>query len=504
MSGVELAFQAREQGEDMAVDLRALAHRTWRTIASIQTGVVLLILVVILSAAGTIVLQRPVTEPDEMQSAYSPQVLRILDAVGLTDVFHSWWFLGLVLLVSVCIVAASVDRFPNSWRYFSRPCKYPDESFRRALHPQKSLAIADEESGLVAAQRALHSLGYKPERVVREDHFSIFAERSRISELAVYIVHASLLLIFLGTVVDGIWGWRGTLNLNEGQTSNLVELRDGTTRTLPFAIRCDTAGQENYKDGTPKKWWSKLAVVKDGRDVQKKEIVVNDPLLYSGVRFYQSSYGPNGKVNKLTLVAAPSDGSGEKREIGLAVNDTVPLDANTTVRFAEFFPDYAVRDGQVYRKSNQLENPAAHLVVSSKIAGQKTAGKDFDVWFPPMDEVADNSKAPYQLQATDLKMGHFTGLQVSHEPGQWGVWSGVVLMGVGLTFVFYVVHMRFWALPVRDPRTGKYSLWIGGSANRNRDAFEQRFNDLAALVEKELKTIPITSPSEQVATVVEN
>ena len=301
----------------MAVDLRALGHKTWRTIASIQTGVVLLILVVILSAAGTIVLQRPATEPDEMQIAYSPHTLRILDAVGLTDVFHAWWFLGLMLLVSLCIVAASIDRFPNSWRYFSRPYRYPDESFRRALHPQKSLAIADEESGLVAAERALHSLGFKPERVVprltpedaRENHFGIFAERHRISELAVYIVHASLLLIFFGT-----------LNLNEGQTSNIVELRDGSTRTLPFAIRCDAAGQENYQDGTPKKWWSKLAVVEAGRDVKKKEIVVNDPLLYSGVRFYQSSYGPNGKVDKLTLVAAPSNGSGEKQEIGLALN----------------------------------------------------------------------------------------------------------------------------------------------------------------------------------------
>jgi cytochrome c biogenesis protein len=485
----------------MAVDLPALVRKTWQKFASIKTGVVLLILVVIFSAAGTIVLQRPITEPDEMQNAYSPQALRILDAVGLTDVFHAWWFLGLMLLVSVSIVAASIDRFPNSWRYFSRPYKYPDESFRRALHPQKSLAIADEESGLVAAERALHSLGYKPERVIREDHFSIFAERSRVSEMAVYIVHASLLLIFFGAIVDGVWGWRGTLNLNEGQTSNLVELRDGATRTLPFALRCDAAGQENYKDGTPKKWWSKLAVVENGRDVQKKEIVVNDPLLYSGVRFYQASYGPNGKVDKLMLVATPSNGSGEKREIGLAVNDTVPLDADTTVRFAEFLPDYAVRDGQVYRKSNQLENPAAHLVVTSKIAGEKTAGKTFDVWFPPMDEVADNSKAPYQFQATDLKMGHFTGLQVSHEPGQWGVWSGVVLLGIGLAFVFYVVHMRFWAVPVQDDvRTGKYSLWIGGSANRNRDAFEQRFNDLADLVEEELKTLPKTSLQEQVAT----
>ncbi len=483
----------------MAVDSHTLAHKTWRTIASIQTGVVLLILVVILSAAGTIVLQRPVTEPDEMQRAYPPHVLRILDAVGLTDVFHAWWFLGLMLLVSLCIVAASIDRFPNSWRYFSRPYKYPDESFRRALRPQKSVAIADEESGLVAAERALHSLGFKPERVVREDHFGIFAERHRISELAVYIVHASLLLIFFGTIVDGIWGWRGYLSLNEGQTSNLVELHDGTTRTLPFAIRCDTTGQENYQDGTPKKWWSKLAVVQGGQDVQKKEIVVNDPLLYNGVRFYQSSYGDNGKVDKLSLVATPSNGSGVRQEIGLALNGTVPLDADTTVRFTEFFPDFAVRDGQVYKKSNYLENPAAHLVVASK-----SAGKDFDVWLPPMDEVADNSKAPYQFRPVDLKMGHFTGLQVSHEPGQLGVWSGVVLIGVGLAFVFYVVHMRFWAVPVCDPKTGKYSLWIGGSANRNRDAFEQRFTELVALVEEELKTVPRTSLCEQAATVSGN
>jgi len=480
----------------MALDLRALGHKTWRTIASIQTGVVLLILVVILAAAGTVVLQRPATDPEEMQNAYSPHMLRFLDALGLTDVFHAWWFIGLLVLVSVTIIAASIDRFPNSWRYFSRPYKYPDESFRRSVRPQKSLAIADEETGLVAAERALHEMGFKPERVVRQNNFGIFAERHRISELAVYIVHASLLLIFFGTVVDGLWGWRGYLSLNEGQTSNLIDIHDGSTRTLPFSIRCDGAGQENYQDGSPKKWWSKLAVVQDGRDVQKKEIVVNDPLLYSGVRFYQASYGSNGKVDKFSLIATPSNGSGEKQEIGLTVNDSVPLDADTTVRFAEFFPDYAVRDGQVYKKSNYLENPAAHLVVTSK-----KAGKDFDVWFPPIEDVADNSKAPYQFQATDLKLGHYTGLQVSHEPGQWAVWSGVVLIGIGLACVFYVVHMRFWAVPVSDPKTGKCSLWIGGTANRNRDVFEQRFSDLVASVQKELKLVPRTSASEQIATV---
>ena len=79
----------------------ALNHWTrkiWRTLSSIKTGVILLILVVIVSAAGTLILQRPMTEPDEMQRAYSPTVLRVLDAVGLTNVFHASWFLLMLSL----------------------------------------------------------------------------------------------------------------------------------------------------------------------------------------------------------------------------------------------------------------------------------------------------------------------------------------------------------------------------------------------------------------------
>ena len=480
----------------MAANVRSIARKVWQTAASVKTGVVLLILVVILSAAGTVVLQRPVTEPEEMQRAYSAKALRVLDIGGLTDVFHAWWFVVLMVLVSLSIIAASIERFPNAWRYLSRPYKYPDAGFRRTVYPQKQVAIADEETGLVAAERALHSLGFSPERVVRADHFSIFAERNRFSEMAVYIVHASLLLIFFGGIVDGVYGWRGTLNLNAGETSSQVEMREGAIRTLPFAIRCDAAGQDNYQDGSPKKWWSKLAVVKDGQDIRQKEIVVNDPLVYGGIRFYQSSFGPNGKVEKLVLEATPSNGSGEKQTVAFALDESAVLDAaGTTVRFAGFIPDFVVRDGHVYKRSNQVANPAAHLVVSTN------AGKNFDVWLPAMEGIGDNAKAPYQFEATDLKMGHFTGLQVSHEPGQWGVWAGVVLMGIGLAFVFYVVHMRFWAVPVRDAKTGKYTLWIGGTANRNRDAFEQRFNDLVGAMEKELKTIRKTAPRELVETV---
>ena len=479
----------------MATSLRAAVRKIWQTLSSIKTGVVLIILVVIFAAAGTVILQRPITEPDDLQRAYSPAMLRFLDAAGLTDVFHAPWFVALMILVSLSIIAASVERFPNSWRYFARPYKSPDEGFRRVLPIQAQIPIADDEQGLSAAERALHHLGLRSERIVRTDSFSLFSERHRISEMAVYMVHASLLLIFLGGIVDALYGWHGFVTLNPGSASNQIELRNGGTRALPFSIRCDATGEETYTDGTPKKYWSKLAIVENGREVSRKEIVVNDPLVYQGVRFYQASYGRTGKLDQLTVNAARADGKGVPQEISLKMNQAVALDADTKVEVTEFIPDYVVQDGHVYARSNDVTNPAVHMVVTSAKTGQSV-----NYWLPEIPGIAENASSPYTFDPKDLKTGLFTGLQVSHEPGQWAVWGGVILMAIGLTFVFYVVHMRFWIVPVQGA-SGGLALWVGGSANRNRDAFEQTFKKVVEQIQKELKPEHVAAEEKPAATI---
>jgi len=470
--------------KDMAASAHSAIWKTvrkiWQTLGAIKTGVVLLILVVIISAAGTIILQRPATEADEMQRAYSPQMLRLLDWVGLTDVFHAWWFVLLLSLVSLSIIAASVQRFPNAWRFFSRPYKSTDESFRNALPNHALIPIKDEEQALSVAERAFHKAGFRPEHIVRENSFSLFGERHRFSELAVYIVHASLLLIFLGGIVDALYGWRAFVTLNRGQQSSQVQMQNGSQHNLGFAVRCDGAGQENYADGTPKRWWSDLVVLEDGQAVVRKQIVVNDPLVYRGIRFYQASYGKTGKIDKLVLTATPRDSAAPK-DITIAPDETVPLDPDTTVRLAEFIPDYVVRDGQIYSRSSDVENPAAHLVVESRKSHQAV-----NFWLPAIPGFEQNASSPYTFEGKDLQMAYFTGLEVSHEPGQWSVWAGVLVMGFGLAVVFYFVHVRVWAAPVRDAR-GQLMLWVGGTANKNKDAFELRFREMVEQIKTELK-----------------
>src|SRR5450631_1949008 len=285
----------RQEGVLMAFAVLSIPKRLYRTLANLRTGVVLLILVVIASALGTFVLQRPVTEPDKLQAAYSPQTLRWLDRLTLTDIFHSWWFLSLLALVSLSIIFVSIERFPNAWRFYARPYRKTDSHFRAANPYKVELPIRQADQGLNAAERALKKLRWPVERIVENGETSLYAEKHRFSVMAVYLIHASLLLIFLGGIIDGVFGFTGFMGIPQGERRNVIELKNGTKKQIPFSVLCNSAGQENYADGSPKKWWSKLAVVQNDQEVQAKEIVVNDPLVYHGLRFYQASYWIDSK-----------------------------------------------------------------------------------------------------------------------------------------------------------------------------------------------------------------
>jgi len=464
----------------MAFSVLSIPKRIHKTFANLRTGVVLLILVVIASALGTFVLQRPVTDADKMVRAYSPTALLWLDRLSLTDVFHAWWFMLLLTLVSLSIVLVSIDRFPNAWRFYARPYRKTDSHFRSALASKVELPIRNSEQGLNAAERALKKLHWPVDRVAYQKEPSLYCERSRFSVMAVYVIHASLLLIFCGGIIDGIFGYNGFMQLQRGQLVNQIELRNGVKKTLPFSIKCYGAGQENYADGSPKKWWSKLAVVQDGKEVQTKEIVVNDPLVHRGLRFYQASFGMTGNLDGLKLLATPDGGSG--REITVRMNEPFDLDANTSVTLAEYIPDFFVRDNQVFKRSDNPESPAFRLQVKNKATGE-----DAKLWlFPAYGETAEGQKTNYSFTYRDMQMGYFTGLEVSHEPGQWLVWAGCLLMGAGLFVAFYMVHMRLWIVAVPDAR-GKLVLWIGGQANKNRDRFDQKFNEVVDAIRTELE-----------------
>jgi len=92
---------------------------------SLKLTIFLLIVLAITSIAGTVIQQQ--ASAQEYISEYGESGYRIIKALMLNDMYHSWWFLILLGLLIVNIVVCSLDRLPRSWRFLTHPEKWPEK-----------------------------------------------------------------------------------------------------------------------------------------------------------------------------------------------------------------------------------------------------------------------------------------------------------------------------------------------------------------------------------------
>ena len=77
-----------------------------------------------------------------------------------------------------------------------------------------------------------------------------------------------------------------------------------------------------------------------------------------------------------------------------------------------------------------------------------------------------------------------TGLQVAKDPGVWVVYIGCGLMMLGLFMAFFMSHKRIWLYRHVDGDSS--TLYLSGSANKNKAGFTKIFNDLEKRIDQSL------------------
>src|SRR5208283_417584 len=132
--------------------------------SSLKCGLLFLGLLGIATILGTFILQRPMAQEGQIEQVYAPQVVSLLNALGLFDVFHTWWFILLLGLLGANIALASIERFPQVWRLFVRPHYVADAAFMRALPFQREIPLGPHgpQEGFTLAALKLENLGYPP------------------------------------------------------------------------------------------------------------------------------------------------------------------------------------------------------------------------------------------------------------------------------------------------------------------------------------------------------
>jgi len=447
---------------------RSLTERLYDSLSSVTLAISLLIILAATSIMGTIILQQG--NPEQYLMEYGPGLYKFFHFLGLDDMYRSWWFLTILVLLLVNITTCSIKRFPGAWRLMTRSPKVLDDAlFKRMKHRGSIRRGVQPESAVEEARGVLEKHYGKVGETREEGSVTLFIDKGWYGRLGAYIVHLSILILAFGAVFGGLRGFKGFVSIVEGTAVDRVPLRGKNAAIkLPFTVQCDNF-EVQYYPGTqqPKDYYSDLTVFKDGKVLERKRIEVNHPLIVDGIYFYQSSYGVD-RSSTITLQVLDPAGNVASPDVtvGAGQRFNVMGDPSTYI-VEEFIPNImADRPGI---KVAQLRGNAHRDFYLLEAAPDRDKGRGGPVYF--------------RIKQTNIRQ--YTGLQVAWDPGVPVVWLACFVMILGLYMAFFVPHKRVWVRVDLD--SDDTAVLIAGTSNRNPASFEKEFENAAADLKEALK-----------------
>jgi len=425
----------------------------------------------------------------------TPAQRLVYGRLGFFDIYHAWYFNALLAILSVNIILASVDRFPRTWRYVSRPVVAPP---LRWLKSQKQTAefgtSQPRDAVITAVSHAMGIGGWRNIRMVeKKGSVYIFSESGRWNRFGAYAVHVALLTIFFGGFLTAQLGNTGSMPLSPGQTSNLMsetvvdlDKASEVTKQLPFQIHCTDIQQKLIrKEGSISAMntidWMTYFTITDETGTHQASAQLNRPFDYRGYRFFQASFTTTGRARNITVKATAATG-GEPQFVTIPRDGLASLADGTKIKFAEFRGDFRIGSEDPTENTTEYPNPGAILQVTRPGDVPQRAY----AFGPQMANipVAGKPVAGYTFQLADFeKVADQHILSIQRDPGASVVYVGFVLLFLTLVSVFFFSHQRVWAVIQKGSDTTS-TVTLGGNANRNHNGFSDRFNRFIKEVSK--------------------
>ena len=452
----------------MTTNKRGISQSVWDFFCSLKLSIVLLILLAATSIIGTVIPQNP---PREYLVTISEAKIKFYSAMGFFDMYHSWWFILLLDLLTLNLICGSIKRLPRVWKMVSEPTLVFDDGLERSLSLVHEFKMPKNDGALKEKLTAFLGSEFAAPVVTETDGtVHLFAQKTPWCRLGVYVVHLSIIIVFIGAILGSFFGYKAYVNIVEGESvTAAVNARNNKPIDLGFALKCEKFSVSYYDTGAPKEFKSILTVLDNGKPVPgltSRPTIVNDPLTYKGITFYQSSYGPAGEggVHHFTV---RSRKGGEPLKLAVHQGEQTKLSNGESFQVIE-------ATQEVRQFMPEFSGPAAKIEVDSPRGHESyIVFKDF-----PSNNEQHGGDLVFNYDGADEKF--YTGLQVAKDPGVWVVWSGCTLMVVGICMAFFMSHKRVWI------RIGHGRVVVGGTASKNPAGFEMAFENLVAKLKQQL------------------
>lgn len=509
--------------------LGARARNTWRALTSMGTALVLLFLLALGAIPGALLPQRNLNagKVSDYLAAH-PVIGPWLDRLQAFDVFSSFWFTAIYVLLFVSLVGCLTPRMLEHARSLrATPVAAPRNLARLPKHAGAQLAAAPEQVNALANAVTERLRGWRTTVRHRDDGVEVSAEKGYLREFGNIVFHFSLLGLLVAVAVGKLFGYEGNViviadggpgfcsaspaafdSFRAGNTVDgtslhpiCVRVNDFQAHYLPSGQATSFAADIDYQSGgdlSANTWRHYL-------------LEVNHPLRVGGDRVYLQGHGyaptftvtfPDGQTRSSTVQWRPDNpqtllssgvvridppagryaSASERRQHEIAIQGllapTEQLDgALLSSRFpALVAPAVAV---DIYRGDTGLDTgrPQSLFSLDPRLIQQGRLIKEKRVNLRAGQEVRiDQGPAAGTVVRFDGAVP-FVNLQVSHDPGQAWVLVFAITMMAGLLVSLLVRRRRVW-VRLNPEGAGTVNVELGGLARTDNSGWGDEFERL--------------------------
>ena len=416
-----------------------MKQQLFRVVADLRFSIFILLLISFFSIIGTVIEQDQPIEIYKTNYSLTSPVFGFLTwdyiiKFGFDHIYKTWWFLTLIFLFGLSLISCTfLQQLPSL--KIARRCQF----FR------KTSQFSRLQIFTILKNFSFNKILFR----IKKNKYSIFQQKNiaycykgLIGRIAPILVHFSMILILLGTIIGSLFGFKAQEMVPKTENFHIQNiLNNGQLSIIPkTSTRINDFWITYTKNKTVSQFYSDISVLNNqGKETNRKTISVNSPLIYQNVYYYQTDWNL----------------------IGLRVQET----NNEVIEY----PLLNILNNQnkvwLTWLSNNNSLTEGIIALSDNLEGYCSIYSETGAFLGniELNEIG-NFKQPFTL----LEILSSTGLQIKTDPGIPVIYSGFLFLMLS-TLISYITYSQIWIIQKNQ------KLFIGGTTNRALFDFELEF-----------------------------
>nr|YP_010595123.1 Cytochrome c biogenesis protein [Paralia sulcata]WAJ57858.1 Cytochrome c biogenesis protein [Paralia sulcata] len=415
----------------------------FKSLADLRFAIGILLLIACSSVIGTIIEQDQSLETYKLNYPLTNRIFGFLSwdiilKFGFDHIYKTWWFISFIILFGISLLTCTLIQQVPSLK-IARRCQF----FRTSNQFQKLKLFRQFENS------NLTKFFFK----LKKNKYSIFQQKNIlycykgiIGKIAPIVVHFSMILILIGSVIGSLGGFKAQEIIPKTETFHIQNiLSAGQLTKIPkISTRVNDFWITYTKRKAINQFYSDISILDNtGNEIKRKTIYVNSPANFNGIKYYQTDWNLIGlriKNNNSVVLQYPFISLLNQREkIWIS---WISMNQN----FSDGF-----------------------TILINNLQGYCSVYNKFGLFLGNL-ELNETFEKDFAFSILDIISS--TGLQVKMDPGIPLIYTGFGFLMLS-TLISYFTYSQIWV--VQDQK----KVFIGGNTTRAILDFELEFFELS-------------------------